>query len=289
MIRIRKPASPPAHLAERGPAATDALCSQVETSRETRLSFDKNIYGAAEVKRALSSAQHDKCCFCESKVSQVAYGDVEHFRPKAAVRASADGSEQSPGYYWLAYAWSNLYFACEQCNRRHKRNLFPLENEDDRVVSHEDGALLSRERPLYIDPGSEDPEAFIGFRKEYARAQPGEGFVRGAATVDNLGLNRNALCERRRERRALLLTLLRNVRSWLADGCKAQFRGQVEQTLALVVDATSDDAEHAGMARALVRDVIPWRAVCSNDSPPDLLAQLEDDALQARWFAIPPR
>ena len=146
MIRIEKPTSVPAELAERGRVATEVLCRKVESGTKEKLSFDQRIYGSPQVKQALAAAQHDKCCFCESKVSHVAYGDVEHFRPKAAVRSSPESQERTPGYYWLAYQWSNLYFACEQCNRRHKRNLFPLQDEDARVVSHHDADLLPRER-----------------------------------------------------------------------------------------------------------------------------------------------
>jgi hypothetical protein len=47
--------------------------------------FDGTLYGAVSVKKALRKAQHDKCAFCESKIAHVAYGDVEHFRPKAGV------------------------------------------------------------------------------------------------------------------------------------------------------------------------------------------------------------
>jgi hypothetical protein len=106
------------------------------------------------VKAALRIAQHDKCGFCESKVTHVAFGDVEHFRPKAAFRAIQGDALTRPGYYWLAYEWTNLLFACEPCNRRHKGNLFPLVDEATRARSHTDD--ITRETPLFIDPTAED-------------------------------------------------------------------------------------------------------------------------------------
>lgn len=54
---------------------------------------------------------------------------VEHFRPKGGWRQSPGQPIEQPGYYWLAYEWSNLFLACGPCNSRHKRNLFPLTDQ----------------------------------------------------------------------------------------------------------------------------------------------------------------
>ena len=97
------------------------------------------------------------------------------------------------------------------------------------------------------------------------------------------------MCDRRRDRRALLLTLLRNIRGWLAGGCPEEYRALTEQSLGLVLDAMKNQAEYTAMARCIVRAVIPWRDLDPHARPRRLLAQFEDDALEARWFAIPPR
>src|SRR5262249_33142527 len=102
MIRVHRPPTVPLILATKGAAATAALCADYLAGTREFI-FDRDIYGAAEVKEALKQAQHDKCCFCESKVSHISFGDVEHFRPKAAVRQIPGGSLRRPGYYWLAY------------------------------------------------------------------------------------------------------------------------------------------------------------------------------------------
>ncbi len=54
-----------------------------------------------------------KCAYCESPTSVVAYGDVEHFRPKSK-------------YWWLAYCYENYLPACTICNQRFKRDEFAL-------------------------------------------------------------------------------------------------------------------------------------------------------------------
>ena len=161
MIRIEKSADPPAVLAGRGSDETtgnrDRFDADPDHFRDGTETFDfkSSIYGHDSVKDALRAAQHDKCCFCESKFAHVSYGDVEHFRPKAAVRQSADGPLERPGYYWLAYEWSNLFASCQICNQRFKKNLFPLDNPRSRARSHHDD--LGREKPLLLDPGRDEP------------------------------------------------------------------------------------------------------------------------------------
>ena len=59
--------------------------------------------------------------------------------PKGGTRQTADEKEMKvPGYFWLAYAWQNLFLACQLCNQRFKKNLFPLENPDERAFSEDE-------------------------------------------------------------------------------------------------------------------------------------------------------
>lgn len=275
MIRIRKPGVAPQILRERGVALTAELCSKVDSGERPSFGRDaRDVYGAAEVKQTLCTAQHDKCCFCESKLGHSQFGDVEHFRPKASAQQSPD-DEPTMGYYWLAYAWENLYLSCEVCNRRHKRSFFPLANPDRRVSSHRRSADLSAEQPLFVDPGSEDPTAFIEFRREYAA--PIDGNTRGSVTIEALQLNRTELVERRRERRQLLLACV----IMLAQAIRLELPADDERWLLSVMDAlitaAADSGEYASMARSLLRHVAPWR---HHWSPPAaaLLDMLRTDA-----------
>ena len=121
MIRIVKPITPPSILHTRGRQATRDLCAAYEQGERT-FDFDRTLFAAPSVKTALQQAQHNKCAFCESKFVHVGYGDVEHFRPKAGFQQGADDTLVRPGYYWLAYEWSNLFFSCQLCNQSFKRN-----------------------------------------------------------------------------------------------------------------------------------------------------------------------
>ena len=243
MIRVRKPARAPRILRERGRTTTDSNCEAFDSTPSNYLNgneifeFDRTIYAAKSVKNALTKAQHEKCCFCESKVTHVAYGDVEHFRPKAGFRQTQSDPLGRPGYYWLAYNWENLFFSCQLCNQRFKRNLFPLKNSGRRARSHRDD--LGREEPLFIDPAAMDPTTFISFRDEYPYAIGGNQI--GKTTIQALGLDREALNERRRDylhQLKLIQTLASMV---VPEGAEAR---------TFLVRAIDDSAEYAAMARA---------------------------------------
>src|SRR5712692_7871491 len=130
MILIGKPAARPPRLS-RGVARTRTNCNAFEAEPGIyiqggqKFSFDRGIYGHSSVKRALQTAQHNKCCYCEGLFIGHAAGDVEHYRPKDGAQQDRTAGVQYPGYYWLAYDWANLYFSCEICNRVHKRRFFP--------------------------------------------------------------------------------------------------------------------------------------------------------------------
>lgn len=162
---------------------------------EISCAFDNDIYGHAEVKEALKDLQAGKCCFCEAKITHISHGDVEHFRPKAGWVQDKEKLNR-PGYYWLAYDWQNLLLCCEICNRRHKRNLFPLLNADSRAGSHHQD--IKNENPVFIHPVLDDPGLFIAFKEEIPVAINGN--ERGRKTIEQLGLDREELNEHRREK-----------------------------------------------------------------------------------------
>ena len=243
MIRIRKPDTAPRILRNRGVTQTDADKAAYDGAPQDYRSGDKtfefkgSIYAAKSVKNALTKAQHDKCCFCEAKVTHVAYGDVEHFRPKGGYRQDPDDPLGRPGYYWRAYAWENLFFSCQLCNQRYKKNLFPLRNSGQRARSHHDDSAA--EEALIIDPGAMNPEEFIAFRQEYP--YPIDNSDLGRMTIDALGLDREALAERRRDH----LEALRLVKA-LADSDSPE----ADDARDYLHRSIQDSAEYAAMTRA---------------------------------------
>lgn len=156
--------------------------------------FKSSIYGDSEVKNSLISIQNHKCCFCESRVTHISDGDVEHFRPKAAWLHEIDGLKK-PGYFFLAYDWDNLLLSCQACNQRAKGNQFPILNSIIRIAisSTYDYSL---EKAIFINPAMEDPEISITFYEEIPKGNN----YRGRKTIELLELDRFSLNEARREK-----------------------------------------------------------------------------------------
>lgn len=190
MIRIQRGQEPEVL---RTQGVTKRAELEASASRGEQLAFDGGVYAHTDVKAALVAMQHEKCAFCEAKPLHVSSGDVEHFRPKAAVRQDEGAPLQRPGYFWLAYAWENLLFSCERCNRRHKGNLFPLVDPTCRARAPSDD--LTAEEPFFVDPSAEDPELHITFREHV----PCGLTERGKATILALGLDRRELNRDREE------------------------------------------------------------------------------------------
>ncbi len=247
MIRIRKPKTQPAPLRKKGPAAHKRLCDFYAQPRSEPPVFEPAIYNAPAVRQALHKAQHGKCAYCERKLVRTD-GDVEHFRPKAAVQQGRQDSPRVPGYYWLAYKWSNLLLSCQHCNqlrvhqgaRRGKGNLFPLADPALRACSPADD--LDREQPLLIDPAVEDPALHLTFERECVRALS----ARGEVCIGILGLDHPMLEERRRDR-LNLLDSLRLCLELLRERGDPQLKARIH---AAIDDSLSDSAEFAAMARA---------------------------------------
>jgi hypothetical protein len=243
MIRITKPEQAPSILRKRGQRTTEAN-QQAFINGERTFKFDSSIYGAKSVKMALIKAQHDKCAFCESKVGHIAFGDVEHYRPKGGVRQNDTGPLEQPGYFWLAYAWENLFFACQLCNQSFKKNLFPLADPARRARSHLDD--ITAEEPLLIHPADEEPSAFIGFREEIAF--PIDDDPRARATIEVVGLNREAMAEQRFDRLKPYRLLRRRLLELPDDNEEAR------EIRALFAEIVLPKAQYSSMMRSFLAD-----------------------------------
>jgi len=248
VIKIDKPRRAPKVLLGKGKQKTKGSCDSYKRNKaaydkgERDFKFDSNIYGHKTVKNALIRAQHDKCCFCESKITHISYGDVEHFRPKGGFRQGRKDVLGKPGYYWLAYEWSNLFLSCTLCNQRFKRNLFPLENPRKRAKSHFDN--IDAEKPKFISP-AEDAEKYIAFREEVAYAIDDD--PRGKATIEELGLNRVELCDMRKR----YFEMLQLVHETATRSFPKSLRKKAETQLAKSAQASS---QYASIVRCAVKD-----------------------------------
>ena len=244
MIRIVRRREAPEVLQTIGEQKTTENCDSYDRyrndyhDRSKKFDFDSDVYGRESVKNTLLHAQYAKCCYCESNFRATSYGAVEHFRPKRAVKQDKGQRMEYPGYFWLAYKWSNLLVSCEVCNTTYKGNLFPLEDDTKRARSHRDN--LGAERPLFIDPAGEDPRQHIRFR----RAEVVDLTERGRVTIQGLGLGRNELEETRRERLAHLEAL-----RWIAELEDGATVDEVERARTQLEEATLPNAKYSSMAQ----------------------------------------
>lgn len=109
--------------------------------------FRKNDYKKEDVRETLLEMQYRKCCYCEVKLTNLGYKEIDHYIPKTA----DDFKDASGKTKWYeANRWTNLLYACKNCNSA-KHGDHPFDKE-------------TGERKL-IDPSCEDldPEEHIDF------------------------------------------------------------------------------------------------------------------------------
>lgn len=236
----------PEILANKGNAEQLALCDAYEQGKR-KFDFKSGIYGHETVKNALIAMQHDKCCFCESKITHISYGDVEHYRPKGGYKQDDSEPLQPLGYYWLAYTWDNLLLSCTLCNQQYKKNLFPLLDSDKRARNHHDE--IATEQPLLINPSVVNPQEHIGFREEIPYAI--NGSVYGQTTIDALGLDREALNEVRRAKLNLIVGLFNVVISANKHPDDLELKKLADELKPLLEQAALPTAEYSSMVSAM--------------------------------------
>ncbi len=149
----------------------------------------------AVLKEHLQDLFCGKCAYCEARFLHVAFGDVEHYRPKAAVTEDP----AHPGYYWLAYSPQNYFPSCQLCNQgTAKKNHFPIAGK--RAVCPEDP--LDEEKPLLLNPYRDNPLRHLRFAPSRDDKNPGWAMPvdkLGEVSIDIYELNRPVLVDERRE------------------------------------------------------------------------------------------
>ena len=180
---------------EKARQATAEICARVAKGEPLPEVDDKLYKGAMDYLLALT---HGKCVYCESDIRTTHPGDVEHYRPKRGVRdesgkivkiKNGNAEIDHPGYWWLAYEWTNLLPSCIDCNRIRKHEeekggkgeLFPVRGFRAANPGEE-----SKEEPLLLNPADRDPAEHLEFL-ENGMIKPKTDI--GAASCKILGLN----------------------------------------------------------------------------------------------------
>ncbi len=209
MIRVKRSA-PPSILKKK---AEDWLRALLDARTKAESDLARNRYRHGEVKKALIALFHGKCAYCESKITHVDCGHIEHYRPKS-------------GWKDLTFDWSNLLLACGICNGAgHKGNRFPESDEDGPIVNP------CEDEPLDHFKFDFDQEAMVA--SVYGTSK------RGKVTESVLGLNRSDL----RVHRSLFVKRLIVI---------AEFAKTNAAASELLKECVENKAEYAAFARALI-------------------------------------
>ena len=181
MIKIER-AKQPYILERKGKEWTEKLLS---TSSEKEKRKTDTKYKHLQVKETLVAMFHGKCAYCESKITHIDYGHIEHYRPKSLFPS-------------LTFDWSNLLLACGICNGA----------KGDRFPEISDGGPI-------INPCDDDVDNhFEFFYDDIARLTSVIGrTTRGQITEQLLGLNRHDLRKYRSNQVRKIYALVRLART----------------------------------------------------------------------------
>lgn len=214
MIHVNRVLKPKVLVAKEAKWKAEIRAASTPQAREKA----QNKYRHKQIKEALITMFHGKCAYCESRITHITYGHIEHFKPKAL-----------PEYHDLAVDWTNLLLACDRCNG--------TENKGVKFPGPADGGPL-------VNPIEENPEQHFRFDFDpVTRLANVLGISeRGETTWKALGLNRPELV---RQRSGFVMKL-----RVLATFCQ-----QDASARELIEAAVADDAEYAAFAREIKRSI----------------------------------
>ncbi|HYU75731.1 MAG TPA: hypothetical protein VEL31_23920 [Ktedonobacteraceae bacterium] len=181
-----------------------AKAAGTEKERAETINSCRDVW--ISLKEALQKVADDKCWYCESSAHRM-FGDVDHFRPKNQIKPYPPDPTQPklPGYWWLAFCWSNYRYSCERCNRPRKGSHFPLLDLTKRICNECDYEDLLAEESVLLDPTDPDDPALLTFDRNgkalpaYDKEECPEEYQRADTSIILYDLNHRDLIDQRRE------------------------------------------------------------------------------------------
>ena len=273
----------------KGATELQKFVDRFEDTGDLPKSKEYQAYSHKDVKEALTVLFHGKCAYCESKVSGSSQSDIEHYRPKGAVKDAEDAGVEHPGYWWLGMRWDNLLLSCMHCNQHRKqfifdetmtleeiervlernvllttgkKNAFPT--EDNNWVTDHTVDVHSNEKPLLINPMDTNPEDHFDwkFEDQISTIKPKPGSASAVATKDVLGLNRRWLTEARATEFLLIRERANSLRKAVEKVLYAEHQETADFALVTAIDHLKAlklrcEARNsfAAMARSVLREV----------------------------------
>lgn len=257
--------------------------------RRTIESF--TAYTDKEVRKLLIKNFNKKCAYCESRITTIYSGDIEHFRPKGGYGSTNPITK--PGYYWLAADWHNLLFACPFCNQTNtheiteggiireivqgKLNQFPLLTELYRLNymhgqifftdpdAYSQAFNLEEAERLLLNPCEDNVEKYFKY-EELGLILPMDNLIgiekeRAIISINVYALQRMGLVQAREEKIIRIKAQMQRVEEAItnldiyidnSDEEKTWFEGILRKEMKILAQYKEQDQEYAGLARYLI-------------------------------------
>lgn len=259
--------------------------------RGTRTKQSYSAYKDNDVRETLIEMFHSKCAYCESKITAIYNGDIEHFRPKGEIQ---NVTPSKPGYFWLASDWENLLFACPFCNQTNthkfrngndieeavlgKLDQFPLLTETFRLnhshgiiyltnnISYSQSFDLEESERLLLNPcKDENIEKYFKYDDDGAIIS-NDGLSpieeqKAQTSIFTYALHRLPLTLAREERIIEIKTQIRRVEIAIknyndsldsTDEKKNWFEGLMKDEMEILKKFKDSDQKYAGLARFII-------------------------------------
>jgi hypothetical protein len=241
------------------------LLSLDAPNAKTKPKVKADVYGAQKRRFYVMDGPPfwGKCAYCETRIHPGMHGDLDHFRPKAAV-TNLDGSKvmvkidgvlhPHPGYYWLTYDWTNLLPTCQLCNQPStdartgesigKRDRFPIVGTYRACKPSEE----EKEQPMLLNPAWDDPNDHLLLDRTGVMASKTE---RGRACIEVFGLNRRGLPDERATKYKETQRLLRGLHGLLQNAPNSE---ETRDELNRLARIKAGHEPHTMAARLAIRD-----------------------------------
>lgn len=128
MIRVTRTKKPALLVDKEANWKKDIRSASTDAARKNA----QDKYKHDDIKEALIDMFHGKCAYCESDITHIDYGHIEHFKPKG-----------TPAYYELAVEWDNLLLACAAAMERRTKG----QNSHSQIKVGRSLIRLRRSRP----------------------------------------------------------------------------------------------------------------------------------------------
>jgi len=260
-------------------------------AKGVRMKQGYSIYSDNTVRELLIRMFNSKCAYCESKITAIYNGDIEHFRPKGEIK---EVNPTRPGYFWLASEWENLLFACPFCNQTNthtikngievekavfgKHDHFPLDTEAHRLnhthgviyftdsVSYKQVFDLEESVRLLLNPCKDDAiEKYFKFNDDGAIISS-DGLTpfeerKAQKSIITYALHRLPLTTAREEKTIQIKAQIRRVEIAItnynnymdkSDEEKVWFERIMREEMELLHKFKAADQEYSGLARYII-------------------------------------